>query len=245
MGMRIALAQMRPLKGDIPANISKHKKLINLAISLQANAIFFPELSLTSYEPELANDLSTDQEDSRLDDFQTISNENDIAIGLGLPTENNSGINISMIIFQPDQPRLTYSKQLLPADELPYFVIGNQQILLDIAGKKIAPAICFESLQLEHSQNAAKLGAEIYLTSVAKSQKGVDKALGIYPQIAREHSMLVLMANCVGFCDNFESVGQSAIWTEDGMLAGQLGDENEGLLVFDTETEEVIKSISN
>ena len=55
--------------------------------------------------------------------------------------------------------------------------------------------------------------------------------------------MPVLMSNCVGFCDNFLSVGNSSVWTKDGKLVGQLDDKTEGILIFDTETEEVIESI--
>lgn len=57
--MKIAIAQTRPFKGDISANIETHKKLIELAISYKADTIFFPELSVTGYEPELAKDLAT------------------------------------------------------------------------------------------------------------------------------------------------------------------------------------------
>ena len=62
-----------------------------------------------------------------------------------------------------------------------------------------------------------------------------------YPTIAKKYSMPVLMSNCVGFCDNFQSVGKSAVWTKQGILNGQLDDQSEGVLIFDTETEEVIK----
>jgi len=114
---------------------------------LKANAIFFPELSLTSYEPELAKKLATNQEDPRLDEFQTISNASNITIGLGIPTKGNSGIHISMILFQPGLPRQTYSKQQLHTDELPYFIKGENQTIIMVDNKKIAPAICHESLQ--------------------------------------------------------------------------------------------------
>jgi len=42
--MKIATVQTKSIKGDIAANITNHKKLINSCISLQADAIFFPEL---------------------------------------------------------------------------------------------------------------------------------------------------------------------------------------------------------
>ena len=238
--MKIAVAQTRPIKGDISTNIKTHKKLIDLAISYKVDTIFFPELSITGYEPELAKELVTNQDDKEFDNFQEISNKNKITIGLGMPTKSNSGIKISMIIFQPDTPRQTYSKQHLHSDEFPYFVNGDEQIILTVDNKKIAPAICYESLQTDHSDNAKKLGAEIYVASVAKSQNGINKAMTHYPAVAKKFSIPVLMSNCVGFCDNFESVGQSSVWTKQGNLAGQLDEKSEGILIFDTETEKII-----
>lgn len=240
--MKIAIAQTSPTKGNVSANIETHKKFIDQALTLNAEAIFFPELSLTGYEPELANELSTNQNNSRLDIFQNISDKENIIIGLGLPTRTESIIRISMIVFEPNKPRQTYSKQQLHSDELPYFENGIEQIIITKDKTKIAPAICYESLQPIHSENAFKLGADIYLASVAKSDNGVKKAFIHYPTIAKQYSMPVLMSNCVGFCDNFLSVGKSSIWTKDGKLVGQLDDKTEGILIFDTETEEVIES---
>ena len=238
--MKIAVAQTRPIKGDISANITAHKKLISLAISYKADTIFFPELSITGYEPELANEIATNHDDKKFDDLEEISNKNKITIGVGMPTKNKSGIKISMLIFQPGTPRQTYSKQQLHADELPYFVNGEKQIILTVGNKKIAPAICYESLQTGHSEIAHQLGAEIYVACVAKSQNGIDKALAHYPAVAKKFSMPVLMSNCVGYCDNFQSVGKTSVWTKQGNLVGQLDDKLEGILIFDTETEEVI-----
>ena len=63
--MIIAVTQIKPVKGDIESNIDNHIKLIDLAVSNGAGAIFFPELSITGYEPELAKELSTDKDDKR------------------------------------------------------------------------------------------------------------------------------------------------------------------------------------
>ncbi|HVM88609.1 MAG TPA: carbon-nitrogen hydrolase family protein [Puia sp.] len=238
--MKICIAQIKPAKGDMATNIGKHKKLISLAITYEADAIFFPELSVTGYEPKLAKELATNQADSRFDEFQDISNTNKITIGLGVPVNSDSGIKISMLIFIPGCQRLEYSKQQLHDDELPYFINGIKQIILVVAHKKIAPAICYESLQPGHSENAYQLGAEIYIASVAKSQKGVDKAYAHYPAIAKKYTMPVLMSNCIGFCDNFQSMGKSAVWTKNGNLSAQLDDKSEGIIVFDTNSEKAV-----
>nr|WP_314896025.1 carbon-nitrogen hydrolase family protein [uncultured Flavobacterium sp.] len=241
--MNIGIAQIKPFKGDISANIEKHIKFIELASSLKATSIFFPELSLTGYEPELAKDLATHQDDDRFDIFQKISNLENITIGVGVPTKTESGNQISMVVFQPNQQRLTYSKQQLHEDEFPYFENGNEQIIITIENQKIIAAICYESFQIEHAEKASKLGGEVYLSSVAKSQNGVEKAFIHFPEVAKKYSMPVLMANCIGKCDNFVSVGFSSVWTKEGKLAEQLDNKNEGIIIFNTKTKEVTKHI--
>lgn len=239
--MRICVAQVRPFKGDIEKNIVMHKRLIDVAVWHSSDLVVFPELSLTGYEPKLAGKLATDQNDKRLDDFQIISDTKQVTIGVGVPTRGNSGVQISMVIFQPEQARKTYSKQHLHSDELPYFVNGQQQVVLTMDDKKVAPAICYESLVPEHAENAFNAGVEIYMASVAKSANGVAKAFRHYPAIAKQYAMTVLMANCVGLCDDFEGVGKSSIWNRNSSLLGQLDETNEGILIYDTETEETIE----
>ncbi|MBA4259479.1 MAG: carbon-nitrogen hydrolase family protein [Chitinophaga sp.] len=238
--MKICIAQTEPIKGNVSANIEAHIRLTELALKHHSNAIFFPELSLTGYEPELANKLAIHQEDKQLDIFQQISEKNNIIIGFGIPTVHESQIRISMVIFKPNKPRHTYSKQQLHSDEYPYFEKGNEQVIIKTNSMQIAPAICFESLQPSHVENAHKLGANIYLASVAKSAHGVEKAFDYYPRIAKQYKMPVLMANCVGIYDNILCVGKSAVWSNQGKLIGQLDDKTEGILIFDTETEDVI-----
>ncbi|MBX2841453.1 MAG: carbon-nitrogen hydrolase family protein [Flammeovirgaceae bacterium] len=238
--MKISAAQIEPVKGDIPENINKHVEIITKALAFKPDAIFFPELSLTGYEPTLAKQLATTIDDQRIDIFQKISDSHKITIGIGLPIISTNGILISMVIFQPDIPRKTYAKQQLHEDEKPYFVSGNHQIQISINNQKVAPAICYESLQPNHSEKAHQLGAEIYLTSVAKSQMGVDNAKVHFSEIARKYAMPVLMTNCIGFCDNFESAGNSSVWNKKGKLIGELDRNSEGILIFDTETEKII-----
>ena len=237
--MKICIAQTRPVKGNISSNIEAHRRFIELALTHNAKAIFFPELSLTGYEPALAKKLATTQNDNRLDIFQQISDHNHIIIGLGLPSLSDTQIRISMIIFEPNKPRQTYSKQQLHSDEFPFFDQGAEQLIIKSKCSNIAPAICYESLQTIHIEVAYQLGANVHLATVTKPSNGIERAFDHFPKIAKQYTLPVLMANCVGFCDNFLSVGQSAVWTKDGKLVGQLDDKTQGILIFDTETEEV------
>ncbi|MBL7985380.1 MAG: carbon-nitrogen hydrolase family protein [Flavobacteriales bacterium] len=237
--MRIGIAQTKPVKGDFPANIEAHLRCIALASTVQTEALFFPELSLTGYELALANALATDQDDVRLAILQRTSDDQGVIIGAGLPTRSGADVRISMVIFEPYRPRRTYSKQHLHVDEYPYFQPGVGQVMIDSATGVIAPAICFESLLPAHAANAFHLGADVYLASVSKSEQGVAKAYGHYSTIAKQYGRPVLMCNSIGPSDNFVSGGKSAVWTGHGILAAQLSRDEEGILVFDTVTEEV------
>jgi len=237
--MKICVAQTRPVKGDIQTNIEGHKRLIDLAIANGADTTIFPELSITGYEPMLSKELATTPDDNRFDDFQKISDEKHITIGVGMPLKNGKGVSIAMIIFQPNKQRRTYFKQHLHKDEFPYFIEGQGQAPL--AENKTALAICYELSVPEHSENASKDGAEIYIASVAKSVGGVEKAISTLAEIARKYSMTVLMANCVGYCDNFACGGKTSIWNNKGTLAGQLNDRSEGILIIDTNTQKAFE----
>jgi len=98
--MKICAAQIKSQIGNIQENITKHKKLIDLAISQSAELIFFPELSLMGYEPKLAKELAISTYD-KFNEFQDISDKNNIFIGVGIPIKRDENIYIGMIILAP------------------------------------------------------------------------------------------------------------------------------------------------
>lgn len=238
--MKICVAQTKPIKGDVQGNIVSHKKLIVGAVSKGANTIIFPELSLTGYEPELAQGLATSLGDSRFNDFQKLSDDNNITIGIGAPIKNDKGICISIILFQPNKARQTYSKKYLHPDEEEFFIAGQTFTGSPTHNPNVALAICYELSVPEHSHKAFKSGAEIYIASVAKSVNGVKNAVNTLSRIANKYSMTVLMSNCVGLSGGEECGGKTSIWNNQGTLLGQLDDVNEGILIIDTDTREVI-----
>lgn len=231
--MKICVAQTYPVKGDVQHNIENHKKLIAQAVGQKADLIVFPELSLTGYEPTLAKELAITKEDNRLCDFQILSDEHGITIGVGAPTKSDLGICISMILFQPNQPRITYSKKYLHADEEPFFVAGDNLPCLKIKDTNIAFAICYEISIDKHVEQAHKTGASIYLASVAKFESGIEKALQRLSNIAKTYSMTVLMSNCVGISDGQQCAGKTSIWNSKGVLVHQLDETKEGVLMVD------------
>ncbi|MCO4818906.1 MAG: carbon-nitrogen hydrolase family protein [Bacteroidetes bacterium] len=224
---------MQPETGDINGKISSHLEWIDQACKIECDAIFFPELSLTGYEPVLAHEMGITSDDSLLIPFQQKSNSFNITIGIGAPTIEGDKRQISMLIFQPFKKQIVYSKQLLHEDELAYFVAGNKQERIGVKGVSIVLAICYESMQTSHFELAYLEPFDIYLSSVAKHEVGVSAAHKHFGSLALKHDVTVLMVNAVGNCDNFVAGGQSIAIQPNGKIKTLLDSEQEALLVYD------------
>ncbi|PJR04049.1 carbon-nitrogen hydrolase family protein [Avrilella dinanensis] len=243
--MRIAVAQIESIKGNIEENLKTHLIWINKAIQNKADLVIFPELSVTGYEPEIAESLATNQNDARLDVIQNLSDNNGITIGVGLPTKTEHDTFVSMIIFQPKKERITYSKQYLYPPEEPIFKAGKNPLVLNFETEVVSPAICYETTNKAHCEFAKRNNATIYIASVLSSINGIDSELKLLSDIAKNNSLITFMSNYVGKSGGYDCAGKSSIWNEKGELIGQLGDKEEGLIIFDTESKEIITATNN
>ena len=106
-----------------------------------------------------------------------------------------------------------------------------------------APAICYESLRMEHAENAMLYDADIYLASVAKSKDSLKKGDLHYPKVARRFSIPVLMSNAVGPCDDFVGAGGTSVWDSEGNKLACMGADETGILIYQTEYNAVMKSL--
>lgn len=238
--MKIGIVQIKPLKGDIEGNLDKHLMLIESVLEKKPDLLMFPELSLTGYEPELARNLAIHPDDSRLTPLQKISDEHHVILCVGSPTVNNNDLFISMIIFQPNKERITYSKQYLYPTEKDIFTAGNTPCILSYDEEnRIAPAICYELSNNEHADYARKMNATAYMASVLNSVNGVAADLERLSHVAVTNQMTTFMTNYIGESGGYECAGKSSIWNSKGELIAQLDDTTEGILLYDSKTETV------
>lgn len=234
--MKLVAAQMRSVAGDVEGNLQRHIRFIELAASYGGAAVFFPELSLTGYEPRMAERLAMTPADARLGVLQALSDHHRMLIAVGAPYRGRRGTEIGMFIFRCREAPVVYSKKILHADELPYFSPGDKTMVFSLGGAVIAPAICYESLQEVHARAAMESGAKVYLATVAKAARGVDTACRHYASLARQHGLTVMMTNGVGPADDFMMAGRSAVWRDGGALACAADAGNEAVVVYDLAT---------
>ncbi len=239
--MKICLAQTASVPGDIAANITKHKELIRASVEQQAELIIFPELSVCAYEPAIAVARAIEKDDTRFDVFQQLSNAHQLTIGIGAPLKQGNGVAIAMLIFQPDAPRQVYAKKYLHEDEEPWFVSGKSTTSTLGTNGEIALAICYEISVAAHAEEACREQTKVYLSSVAKTAGGVDKASRRLSALAKAHGIITMMSNCIGPCEGQEGGGKGAVWNDQGDLVGQLTSQKEGLMMFDTNTNQAFE----
>lgn len=238
--MKLALAQTKPVTGNISANVIAHEQFVRASVAKGVDAIIFSELSLTGYEPTLAAALAIAPTDARLKLFQELSNQHILTIAVGAPLKTQAGIIISLLIFQPGQSVLVYGKQYLHPDEEPWFVPGNNLAPISINNCRVGLAICYELSVEEHFNNMKSIKPDVYIASVSKFSKGIEPSYKRLAAIAST-GLYTLFVNAVGKADNGVCAGGSAVWNRKGELLTKLDDVHEGLLIFDTVTELITK----
>lgn len=230
--IRIAAGQFAPVRGNIAENIRHHEVLIQSAASAGVDLIVFPELSLTGYEPELAESLAL-SDDNYLRSLQNLSDACDMTIIAGAPAViPGDKPAINAFIISPRQPVSHYRKIHLHPGESDYFSSGNEERVFTCHQFSIGLAVCADAGRPEHADNTAQLGAEIYLNAVL-SAGGYEKDTELLRGYAAHHQMPTLMANYCGPSGGWLPVGKSAAWNAEGKLVAQAPEDKTALVIVD------------
>jgi len=234
----LAAAQTIPVCGNIEENIKHHKQLIELAAKNEVQLIVFPELSLTGYEPDLAEKLAFTPGDSRIAPLQDLADKFQIIIIAGAPVRCETGLHIASFIIKPHQKVQLYTKQYLHSGEDEYFSpCFNHNPVISIDGENISSAICADIANPKHPEAASLIGSSIYMPGVLITKKGYKADAELLSNYAKKFSMTVIMANFSGESGGYESAGKSAIWSKKGDLIAQFDESNEGLVIATKEDE--------
>jgi predicted amidohydrolase len=229
--MILAAAQTKPFKNNTDQNILEHLRLVELAAKEGAKLIVFPEMSLTGYERELADELSFSENDSRLSSLKEKAVSGQIIIVAGAPIKIDSQLHIGSFIFKPDNTVSIYTKQFLHDGEELFFSPGfDYNPMVEIENERISFAICADITNPTHPENAARNKSTLYLASIFYTPNGIQEGHQQLSSYAKKHTLKILMANFGGPSYNFEAGGQSAYWNNDGELLAKVEDPSEEML---------------
>lgn len=216
--LRIAVAQVPSIKGDVNTNVETHLKAIVKAGDSGVSFLMFPELSLTGYEPELAKGLAFTIDDARLEPLIQAAVKYGLYIVAGAPLVADELPQIGALIVSPEGEVSAYSKMNLHPSEDKYFLKGETYQFVEISEQKIAIAVCADTNTSTHAQVCSEQGSQVYVAGVLITEGGYKADTEKLESYARNHGMLVAMANHNAPTGGWSPIGKSAIWSHDGKL---------------------------
>lgn len=240
----LAVAQTVPVRGDVEANIAQHVRLAEVAARERAQLVLFPELSLTGYEIDLANELAFSADDARLAPLRDAAHALAIRLIVGAPVRVGSQLFIGAFILSPDRCISLYTKHHLgafptsascdgtvPPGEATVFTPGDHNPLITVDHTLAAVAVCADASHASHPKSAASRGATAYLASMFVIPSDFDEATASLAGHATQHAMVVAFANFGGPSGGLASAGKSALWSETGPIITQLEHAGPGVAI--------------
>src|SRR3954470_1262438 len=143
--LRVALAQINPVVGDIAGNAKAIRRDIDRARDEGAALVVFPELVLTGYPPEdlLLKTSFLDAARSALRELATEAK--DIVAMVGYPEQAEDVYNTAAVLADGDVVA-GYRKMYLPNygvfDEQRYFQSGAEGAIVEVNGVPIGLSVC-------------------------------------------------------------------------------------------------------
>lgn len=261
--MRILLAQINPIIGDVLGNTEKAINAISKAKQLNANIVLFPELFLSGYPPEdfLLLPHFIDDVDKALQ--KVIAASKGIAVVIGLPRRNqnhsekpifNSAAVIENGILIGYQDKI-----LLPTydvfDERRFFEPGNSIQLWRLFDHDIAVTICediwqhselikYTSYNRDPVQELAELHPDVVLNLSASpfSMFKISNRLKVCSSAAITLRCPLLLCNQVGGNDSLIFDGYSVYVDANGNVIDHAKGFSEDLLLIDLKAKPKPKS---
>ena len=246
--MRVALAQMNPVVGDLDGNSAQIIDSIARATDAGADVVVFPELALTGYPPEdllLKPGFVTDN--MAAIGKVAAATESCVAV-VGFVDERLDLYNAAAVCAHGDI-RGVYHKQLLPNygvfDEQRYFASGGGATqLFGIGGVRVGVSICEDAWSPAGPIAAqAAAGAELVININASpfSAGRVAERERMLATRAADASCCLVYLNCVGGQDELVFDGASLVFDSDGRLVASLPQFEEAFSVFDVEVRAVYR----
>lgn len=224
IAITIAAAQSISVPLDVAANVQEHLALVQAAAEHGVQWLVFPELALTGYELAAMPSLVLHADHTLLAPLRQAAARTGMAITVGAPVALPGADRpaIGAITLRPDGSHATYAKHHLHGSETQFATPGPAPGHLQALGPlRIASAICADTNHPTHAAQAAHAGANVYAAGILTSEKGYAAEAPLWQAYAREHGMVVLIANHGGPSGGYLSVGRSGIWDRSGRLVAE------------------------
>lgn len=255
---RIALAQTTSVLGNVEKNVAAHVSFAEKAIAEKADAIIFPELSLTGYTLRDINfDVALNPHTSPLlDPLRKLSKKITIICG-GVERAASGAVHNSAFLFEAGSVKHIHRKIYPPTygifEEERYFLYGTEAKVFDSEKLgRIGILVCEDLWHPSLPYLLAHQGAQLIVTIAASPTRlstGESSETDIpanyiinrehHSSYARLHQVYVAFVNRVGVEDGVNFWGGSELVSPDGKVVGVAPFFDESLLIIDIDADGV------
>jgi NAD+ synthase (glutamine-hydrolysing) len=239
--MRLALAQINTVVGDLDGNRSRIVARLDEARDASADLVLFPELAVTGYPPEDLLLRPGFIRAARRSMEAIAEAANGIVALVGGP-HLETDLHNACYVLSEGVIRCIYRKRFLPNygvfDEDRYFAPGRDLFLLRFGEVLVGPTICEDvwqpgppatDLALAGAQLVANISASPFYVGKDREREDMLRVR------ARDNTCFVAFCNAVGGQDELVFDGHSVVIDDEGELVARAPGFEETLLVVDVD----------
>ena len=239
--MRLALAQINSVVGDLDGNASRVVEWLEQARDANADVVLFPELVVTGYPPEdlLLRPGFIRAARRAVDGIAKATRG--ITVLVGAPHLDADLYNACFVLAHGEVQSI-YRKRYLPNygvfDEDRYFAPGDDLLLLRFGDVVVGPTICEDIWQPgPPATDLALAGAQLVANiSASPFHVGKDREREEMLKVrALDNSCFVALCNAVGGQDELIFDGHSVVLDDEGEVLARAAGFEEELLVVDVD----------
>jgi NAD+ synthase (glutamine-hydrolysing) len=238
--MKLALAQLNLIVGDIPGNAKKISEAATSAHACGADLLITPELSICGYPPEdlLLRPAFLNACEAAV---ESLASSLPLPTIIGTPWRKPAGLVNGAALLRGGKIELVYGKHELPNyavfDEKRYFLADIAPQVFEIAGVKLGLLIC-EDIWFDRAAAQSKAaGAEAFIiingSPYNTNQHAARKE--VLGARATENNTPLVYVNCVGGQDELVFDGGSLVMNAAGEIVQQLPVFSECLAIAEIE----------
>jgi NAD+ synthase (glutamine-hydrolysing) len=240
--LRIALAQVNAVVGDIDGNAAKIAEQIARARDEGAQLVVLPELVLSGYPAEDLW-LKTHFVDAAGDALRGLARDvHDVVALVGFPERDDDVYNAAAVLADGEVAAV-YRKMLLPNygvfDEQRYFQAGTEPALIELNGVPVGLTICEDIWSPGPPASTLALAGAQVIVNLSSSPYHAGKPLErerMLVQRARDNLAAVVLCNMVGGQDELVFDGHSVAIDHDGTVLARAPQFEEALTLCTLET---------
>jgi NAD+ synthase (glutamine-hydrolysing) len=247
--LRLAMAQINVIVGDIEGNTRKIAEWTDRAIELQADVVTFPELALTGYPPEdlLLKPQFIDANMAAIAKLAARTHGITAVIGF---VDRKEDIYNAAAVISDGEFRNVYHKMFLPNygvfDEFRYFQAGRDCPVFKIGDATVGVSICEDIWYADGPfvQQALSGGAEVLL-NISSSPYHAGKRIWRERMLgarAGDNTVIVAYNNLIGGQDELVFDGDSLVLDQNGRIIARGRQFEEDLVIADLDIESVFRS---